>query len=178
MFQVILIIFCLCCAGIAVLFFAVAGRPGMKARLEKVPRYKWAGLALSAWMLIVCIPHVEQLLMPDSFLVQNHLISIGAAVGFVLIWLYADYIFARSFAAVCIYCAYLLLREGFNADPALYPAMAVCFFALGILGILIAAKPVWMRDWLRAACDTAWVRCAWGSAFALAAVIALAGLCF
>ena len=168
MFTAVLCIYCVCCAGAAVFFLAAAPRAGMMERFEKIPRLKWAGLVLAAWMIVVCVPHVEQLLEPGSVFVRMNLIPVFAAVLFVLIWLYADYIFARAFAVTCIYGAYLLLREGFAADPPFYPVMACGFFLLGTLGIVIAAKPVWMRDWLRAACGRAWVRYVSGGAFAAA----------
>lgn len=145
--------------------------------MDALTRSKIAGGLLSILLLTACVPHCEELLGADSFFVQGNYLRIAVVpILFILVY-YADFLFARAFAVACIYAAYVLLREGYAFDDfPLYPLLAVIFFLTGILGIVIGAKPVWMRDWLRKTVVSARARFFSAGAFALAGVIALAGL--
>ncbi|MBQ7401762.1 MAG: hypothetical protein IJW07_06960, partial [Lentisphaeria bacterium] len=61
-------------------------------------------------------------------------------------------------------------------NPPCYPVFATLFFLTGSLGIVIGAKPVWLRDWLMAAQEKKTVRLVSGTSFAVAAVIYAAAL--
>ena len=70
-----------------------------------------------------------------------------------------------------IFGAYLALREGFGFAVPLYPFVAVCAFLFGLTGIVIGAKPVWLRVWLEKAKEKTWLR--YGSCI----YFVLTGLC-
>lgn len=159
----------------AYLFLFAAAREKYHARLTALPRHKIAGTILGAWIIFSCVPHVAQLLEGTVF-ASLPLLLVFAIFFTVLVWKYVDYHFARGMAAVLIYMAYLLLREGYALRPCGYPLFAVVFFLTGILGIVLAAKPVWMRDWLIAARSKPGVRLASGIPFAVAALLFAAAL--
>lgn len=137
----------------------------------KLPREKMAGSFLAAVLLIALVPHVEELFEPQSIFVQGYLLWIAAAVLFLCIVMYADFIFARALAVAMIFGAYLALREGFGFAVPLYPFVAVCAFLFGLTGIVIGAKPVWLRVWLEKTKEKTWLR--YGSCI----YFVLTGLC-
>lgn len=138
-----------------------------------LPRERKAGLLLTAILLAALVPHVEELFEPQSVFVQNYLLWIAAVVLFICIMLYADYIFARAIAVTLIFGAYLVLREGFGTNPPLYPLAAVCAFLTGLTGIVIGAKPVWLRAWLENAREKPWLRCVSAVGWGLTGLVAL-----
>lgn len=143
--------------------------------LTALPRHKIAGMILGAWIIFFCVPHVMQLLEGSVF-ASPVLLYVAAVFLTVLIWRFADYHFARGIAVALIYMAYLMLREGYALNPPCYPVFAVLFFLTGSLGIVIGAKPVWLRDWLNAAQKKNTVRLVSGISFAAAAAIFAAAL--
>ena len=145
------------------------------AWLPAFARNRITGAGLGAWMLSVCVPHVEQLFGPDSMFGNPALLWGAAAVLWVLLILYADYLCARALAVVCIFAAYLLLREGNAFRPDGYIVYAVLFFLTGTLGIVIGAKPVWLRDWFEAARNNCRVRWISAGSFGVAALLFLGG---
>lgn len=150
--------------------FAVFNQGNLAVTL---PRERKSGLILTAILLIALVPHVEELFEPQSIFVQNYLLWVAAVVLFICIMLYADYIFARAIAVVMIFGAYLVLREGFGTNPPLYPLAAVCAFLLGLTGILIGAKPVWLRAWLENAKEKPWLRYVSAGGWGLTGLVAL-----
>lgn len=158
-------VFCLAAAGM----FLSAARWKMPA-LTALPRHKIAGMVLGTWIIFACVPHVMQLL-EGSIFASPVLLYAAAVILTVIIWKYSDYHFARGLAVALIYVAYLMLREGYALNPPCYPVFAVLFFLTGTLGIVIGAKPVWLRDWLEAAQKKNTVRLVSGIPFGIAAVV-------
>ncbi len=111
-------------------------------------RNKWLGIVLGAGMLFLIIPHIEQLFAPETVQSYGLFLRLVAGVLLVLLWGYGDYLFARAFAIACIYLAWWLLQSGYAAE--IHPCFSILFFLFGILGIVLGAKPFWMRDWLDA----------------------------
>lgn len=161
-------------SGAAAYLFLIAARRENPA-ITALARHKIAGSILGIWIIFSCVPHVAQLL--EGSLLASPVLLFGAAFFFsFMIWKYADYHFARGIAVALIYMAYLMLREGFALKPPCYPVFAVLFFLTGILGIVIGAKPVWLRDWLIAAQKQKNIRLISGISFAVAALIYAAAL--
>lgn len=168
-------------AGWAVFCFAASAvfaifNQKYPALSSDLPRERTYGLILTAILLIALVPHVEELFEPQSVFVQGYLLWIAAVILFVCIMFYADYIFARAIAVAMIFCAYLVLREGFGTHPPIYPLVAACAFLFGLAGILIGAKPVWFRAWLENAKEKSWLRYGTAVCFALIGVISLISL--
>lgn len=173
-FLIPLTLFAIFCFAAAFSFLIYAAKSAHFKRLESFPRAKLPGALMTALVLAALVPHIEQLLGPDSILVQYHLLWLLGAVFFLLILTYADFLCARALSVCCIFAAYTLLREGFAENPPLYPLLAICFFLTGLLGIVISAKPVWLRDWLRAASTRCSVRLISGIAFLLPGLLSAA----
>ncbi len=121
-------------------------------------RNKWIGIALSILMLILLIPHVVQLFPADSARTLAMPLRIVACVVAILLWMYADYLFARALAVACIYLSWLALQGGYAIS--IHPLYSVLFILIGIAGILLGAKPFWLRDLLELAQKSARIR--WG----------------
>ena len=165
-----MLVFSLAAAG-TFLYAAQRENPALTA----LPRHKIAGMVLGTWIIFACVPHVMQLLEGSVF-ASPVLLYTAAVILTVMVWKYSDYHFARGLAVALIYVAYLMLREGYALNPPCYPVFAVLFFLTGTLGIVIGAKPVWLRDWLEAAQKKNTVRLVSGISFAAAAVIYAAAL--
>lgn len=160
-------------AAAAYLFLVAARREN--PALTALARNRVFGTILGAWIIFSCVPHVVQLL-EGSALASPVLLYAAAAFFTVMIWRFSDYHFSRGIAVALIYMAYLMLREGFALKPPCYPVFAVLFFLTGLLGIVIGAKPVWLRDWLVSAQQKNKVRLLSGIPFAIAAVVFAAGI--
>lgn len=173
-FLISLLLFAVFCLSAAYSFLVYAANPARLKRLESFPRAKLPGALLTALVIASLIPHIEQLQDADSILLQYHLLWPLGALFFLLILTYADFLCARALSVCCIFAAYTLLREGFSENPPLYPLLAVCFFLTGLTGIVISAKPVWLRDWLRAAVARRTVRLISGIACLLPGLLAAA----
>lgn len=165
-----MLVFSLAAAG-TFLYTAQRENPALTA----LPRQKIAGMVLGTWIIFACVPHVMQLLEGSVF-ASPVLLYTAAVILTVMVWKYSDYHFARGLAVALIYVAYLMLREGYALNPPCYPVFAVLFFLTGTLGIVIGAKPVWLRDWLETAQKKKVIRLASGIPFGVAAVIYAAAL--
>lgn len=161
--------------SVAAAFAFLYAVPREKAWLSALPRHKLAGTVLGGWIIFSCVPHVVQLL--EGSVLASPVLLYAVAVFFTwLVWKYSDYHFARGLAVALIYMAYLLLREGYSLQPCGYPVFAVLFFLTGTLGIVIGAKPVWLRDWFAAAQRKNAIRLGSGGGFVLAAIVYTAAL--
>ncbi len=160
-------------AAVAGWFFCFAEKEKFRTAFIAFPRSRKIGIPLTAVILFALIPHVEQLMEPGSFFLQYHLVRIGAVLFFVLIALYADFILARALSVAMIFSAWLLLRESYALALPCHAVYAVAIFLLGITGIVISAKPVWMRDWITKAMSSPLCRYISGSAFLVLTLIAV-----
>ncbi len=134
-------------------------------------RNKWIGIALSILMLILLIPHVEQLFSADSARALALPLRIAACGVAVLLWMYADYLFARALAVACIYLAWMALQGGYAVG--IHPLYAILFILIGIAGILLGAKPFWLRDLLELAQKNARIRWGFCGGWGIAAMVFL-----
>lgn len=175
-FAVLLAVFAAVCFFAAFVFLVSAASPAKLKKMEAFPRSRVCGTILGALVVFGCVPHIEELLSPDSFFLRGHLLWILAAVLLILAIVYADFLCARALSAALIFFAYLLLREGFAENPPFYPIAAGVFFLLGSAGIVLAAKPCWLRDWIRAAFMKSPVRWISGLLFLIPALGAAAEL--
>jgi hypothetical protein len=115
---------------------------------EKVPRYIVIGLILGFLDLLWCIPHVKPILPSLSW--QPYLFP-AACIIIWLSYLLLDYIFSRAFAGLLILLAYYFLHASFTFHSFATPLFSLLSYAMGIVGIFIAAKPYLLRDWIRLA---------------------------
>ncbi len=163
LFLVPLIIFTVFLLTAAYTFLVSASDYGKRHSLELIPRAKLPGIVLGAIVTAACIPHALQLLSIDPANTSMTIfVWIAAAVLFLLAAVYVDFPFARALAGAGIFLTYLLLREGYAVHPPYYSVLAVFFFLFGTFWIVIAAKPVWMRNMLRLAVDKKYFRICMG----------------
>ncbi len=148
----------------AFFFFAAAGAILRFCRneayldiLEKYPRAKKTGILFFAVAVFWCIPSLRNILEPGSFL-QNLLIPL-AVLAVILCGIYLDYLCARATAALMILSAHALLRISFGMNCYPYSAFfAAGLFLFGTGGILVSAKPWWLRDYFRLLCRNKKIR--------------------
>ena len=144
----------------AAFILTVRREPAVRALYEKLPRERISGTVLGAVALIWCIPNIRPIFMPDSpfqmFVVPLILLAI------VLAAIFLNYLFARAFAAILILGAHAVLKAAYPAQLPGYPVLAALVLVAGIIGIVLSAKPYWLRDWFRLSFRNPAVR--WGSA--------------
>jgi len=147
-FSVVLYIAAAVALAAAAVFVLTAWRdPSVFRRIERLPRERISGTCLAAAALLWCVPNIRPIFMPDSpfqtFILPLILLAI------VLAALFLNYLFARAAAAILILGAHTVLKMGYPANPPGYPLLAALVLAAGMIGIVISAKPYWLRDWFR-----------------------------
>ena len=147
-------------AAAAVFILTVRRDPVTHRLIEKLPRERISGSILAAVALLWCIPNIRPIFMPDSPF-QNLVVPL-ILLSIVLAALFLNYLFARAVAAILILGAHAVLKAGYPAQLPGYPVLAALLLAAGVIGIMISAKPYWLRDWFRLAFRNPAVR--WGSA--------------
>ena len=147
-------------AAASVFILTVRRDPATFRRIDKIPRERISGTILGAVALLWCIPNIRPIFMPDSpfqtFVVPLILLAI------VLAAIFLNYLFARAAAAILILGAHTVLKMGYPAQLPGYPVLAALVLIAGIIGIVLSAKPYWLRDWFRLSFRNPAVR--WGSA--------------
>ena len=147
-------------AAAAPFILTVRREPAVRSMLEKLPRERISGTVLAAVALLWCVPNIRPIFMPDSpfqvFILPLILVSI------VLASIFLNYLFARAAAAIMILGAHSVLKAAYPAQLPGYPVLAALVLVAGVIGILISAKPYWLRDWFRLSFRNPAVR--WGSA--------------
>ena len=118
---------------------------GHLAQAEKFLRNKFAGAVLGAAALAWCVPQVEAVIW-RSWVPWLWYIALAALV---LSLLYLDNVVARAFAGLLIMGAYSFLDMSFDYKLAMYISGAIPAWVWGAVGIVIAAKPCYLRDFLR-----------------------------
>ena len=121
-------------------------RPSNLEKWEALPRNRAGGAALGFLVLLFFIPNVEPMFSAKEYFT---VLMIAAVVLTVLCYLYLDYLFSRAFAGALILGAHFLLNATYAADLRFSSFFAFLCFVTGTIGIFIAAKPHWMRDWIR-----------------------------
>ena len=147
-------------AAAAVFILTVRRDPQTHRLIEKLPRERISGSILAAIALLWCIPNIRPIFMPDSPF-QNLVVPL-ILLSIVLAALFLNYLFARAVAAILILGAHAVLKAGYPVSPSGYPVLAALVLIAGVIGIVISAKPYWLRDWFRLSFRNPAVR--WGSA--------------
>ena len=100
----------------------------------------------------------------------------------VLFYFFGDFVNARAMAGLLMVGAYYFTNHAFVEEIAALPVMAFFTLALAIAGLIIAAWPHLLRDFLHTCAERRWVRCGamaalWCVAFAYAicGIVAVAG---
>ena len=121
----------------------VRGRTDLLPKLIRIPRDKTTGMILTAAVLIWCIPHAKVVLPVNAGGFFG--LIVGTALVFVLLCAYLDYLPARAFAVICILGSYTMLNLTFaRAVPCSIFLVTACYLT-GIFGIVLSARPHWMR---------------------------------
>ena len=147
-------------AAASVFILTVRRDPATYRRIESLPRERISGTALTVVALLWCIPNIRPIFMPDSPF-QNFILPL-ILLGIVLAAIFLNYLFARAAAAILILGAHTVLKMGYPAQLPGYPILAALVLIAGIIGIVLSAKPYWLRDWFRLSFRNPAVR--WGSA--------------
>ena len=144
----------------AAFILTVRRGPAVRALYDKIPRERVSGTILGAVALLWCIPNIRPIFMPDSpfqtFILPLILLAIVLAAVFL------NYLFARAAAAILILGAHAVLKAAYPARLPGYPVLAALVLLAGVIGIVISAKPYWLRDWFRLSFRSSAVR--WTSA--------------
>ena len=134
-------------AAAAAFILTVRCEPAMRALYDKLPRERISGTILGAVALLWCIPNIRPIFMPDSPF-QTFILPL-ILVAIVLAAIFLNYLFARAFAAILILGAHAVLKAAYPAQLPGYPVLAALVLLAGVIGIVISAKPYWLRDWFR-----------------------------
>ena len=155
--------------GLGTLFFILAAAGLIAAgeknlpRAERLLRHRALGAVLMLLALAWCIPQVRAVAW--SFLAPwLWPLAIAATVA---AWFYLDNVVARALGGLLIMGAYTFLAFSFASRLATGLPGAVIAWCWGTVGILISAKPCWLRDFLRLGAR----RPAWRFAAALLAAL-------
>ena len=134
-------------AAAAVFILTVRRDPLTRRLIEKLPRERVSGTVLGAIALLWCVPNIRPIFMPDSPF--QTLILPLILISIVLASLFLTFLFARAAAAILILGAHAVLKSGYPANLPGYPALAALVLVAGTIGIVLSAKPYWLRDWFR-----------------------------
>ena len=157
----------------AAFILTVRREPAVRALFEKLPRERISGTALTVVALLWCVPNIRPIFMPDSPF-QTFVLPL-ILVAIVLAAIFLNYLFARAAAAILILGAHAVLKAAYPAQLPGYPVLAALLLAAGVIGIMISAKPYWLRDWFRLAFRSPAVR--WGSAAYFLLLCAMSCFC-
>ena len=147
-------------AAASVFILTVRRGPAVRALYEKLPRERVSGTVLTVIALLWCIPNIRPIFMPDSPF-QTFILPL-ILVAIVLAAIFLNYLFARAAAAILILGAHAVLKAAYPAQLPGYPVLAALLLLAGVIGIVISAKPYWLRDWFRLSFRNSAVR--WTSA--------------
>lgn len=174
-YPVFLLVSCAAVALLAAALFAltVSRSPAVYRAVEHLPRERVSGTVLALLVLMWCVPNIRPIFMPDSPFQRLILPLLG--VAFVLSALFLNYLFARASAAVLILGAHAVLKAVYPLNPPGYALLAALVMAAGVIGIVISAKPYWLRDWFRLSFKQPVVR--WSSAAFFLILCAVSGFC-
>ena len=136
-------------------FFLFVLRKGNLGKWEKLPRERVSGGILGFLALLAFIPDVEPMFPVERYL---GLLIFLAVVLSVLCFLYIDHLFARALAGILILGAHATLAEVYAADLRFSPFFAAMTLLYGTAGIVLAAKPYFLRDLMRKCAASVWWR--------------------
>lgn len=151
-FRAALILAAILEAGTA--FWLFRRTPAKQEQTDRLPRNKYAGIALGFLALLWCVPHAE----PIVFNWMLPLLYPAAILFTVLSWFFLDYLFSRALGGILILGAYYFVYGAFNFHTPGLAAFSILYWIAGITGICFSGKPCWMRDLLRSCCQSARIR--------------------
>ena len=128
----------------AVIFLLTTTKSNLINR-EKLPRAHKIGAVIAIIDFILLLPHLDPVL-PLFLARYKYFLTAAAAVlaiGFL------DYLFSRALAGLLILLSYLLIHSAFAYPQTVNIYLYIASYLCGITGILFAAKPSWMRDFIR-----------------------------
>ncbi len=127
---------------------------GKIEKAEKFCRERNFGVIIFFGCLSWCVPHTEAIIF--NFLVP-YLWYIAIILA-ILSYFYLDYLMARAFSGSLIICAYYLVHSCFDFHSVIASLMSVIAWLIGIFGIVISAKPSYLRDLLRISAKNSKIR--------------------
>lgn len=140
------LLFLLCFAGCVLVVPRVQER---FSQLESIGRSKKLGIPLTIIVMVWLYPNIMAVIAEDGTLARFLIPLLG--IGAIACIVYLDFLFARAFAVFLILLAHQMLKDSYALSLHPYQTpLALSLMATGILGILLAAKPYWMRDVIRA----------------------------
>ena len=174
-YPVLLLASCSAAALLAAAAFilTLSRSPAVYRVMERLPRERVSGSILGFFVLLWCVPNIRPIFMPDSPFQQAILPLLG--VAFVLAAIFLNYLFARAYAAVLILGAHAVLKAVYPLDPPGYPILAALVMLAGVIGIVLSAKPYWLRDWFRLSFRLPSVR--WSSVAFFLLLYGVSGFC-
>ena len=174
-YPVFLLVSCAAVALLAAALFAltVSRSPAVYRAVEHLPRERISGTVLALLVLMWCVPNIRPIFLPDSPFQKLILPLLG--IAFILSAIFLNYLFARASAAVLILGAHAILKAVYPLNPPGYAILAALVMAAGVIGIVISAKPYWLRDWFRLSFRNPVVR--WASAAYFLLLCAMSCLC-
>ena len=134
-------------AAAVAFILTVRREPAVRDWFERLPRERVSGTVLTVVALLWCVPNIRPIFMPDSPF-QTFILPL-ILVAIVLAAIFLNYLFARAAAAILILGAHSVLKAAYPAQLPAYPVLAALLLAAGVIGIVISAKPYWLRDWFR-----------------------------
>lgn len=143
--------FALVAAAAGIGIFSLKSLP--RARWDKIPRARLAGIILATIDLLWCLPHSRAVLPPSwhGLLLPALLICVAAA------YLFLDNLFARALGGFMILTAYTLLQASYTHHSIMAGWFAILCYIMGVAGIFICGKPHLMREWMRTwSVDSKW----------------------
>lgn len=121
---------------------------------EKLCRNRIAGGIIWAGCLFWCVPHTEVIIFNS---LVPYLYPAAVAVS-ILSYFFLDYLMARAFAGSLIIGGYYLVHSSFDYHSKIAILMALVGWGIGIWGIVISAKPSYLRDLMRISASKKWVK--------------------
>ena len=131
-------------------YLAFSAVPERTASWEKLPRGRISGTVLMligiAWCAYQAVPVLDGMLPKEKIM----LIALVCMVaGFFLL----DNLFARAIGGIMILTAHFMLDRSFDFHSPIKPLFSAACLVFGTAGIVICAKPYWLRDLVRKICQ-------------------------
>lgn len=112
---------------------------------EKFCRNNKLGGIIWLGCLCWCVPHTEVIIF--NFMVPY--LWYMAIIVAILSYFFLDYLMSRALAGSFIICGYYLVHSCFDYHSRIAIIMSIVAWLIGIFGIVISAKPSYLRDILR-----------------------------
>ena len=128
--------------GLATAWYCFRLNPPRIPAAEQLTRNRYWGSVIALLALAWCVPQGQALAWDWLLPYLWPLVGIFTVLAF----FFLDYLFARAIGGLLILAAYYFLQESFALDIKLALSGAVLAWSIGLIGILISAKPCYLRD--------------------------------